>query len=658
MPKDESWGADLPRLDLASPNLAEETKAGLRNWVPEAFDEGGRLDFGRLRELLGEFVDGDRTRYGLSWAGKQDAMRALLSQSVGTLVPVRGESEAFDETENLIIEGDNLEVLKLLQKSYYGKVKMIYIDPPYNTGNDFIYPDNFREGLQDYLKYSGQVSEEGFRTSSNTETSGRYHSNWLNMMYPRLALARNLLREDGVIFVSIDDHEAHNLRMLMDEVFGEENFVACVCWQKRYAPANDTVDFSAMHDFVIGFARGRALTDSGKSIAVLSRMERTEEQNKLYKNPDNDPRGLWASDNYICNKTAEQRRNLYFPIIHPKSGKEIWPDRSAVWRYSKERHARHVAENRVWWGLEQENEVPRYKRFLSEVRGVVADTWWPHTVAGHNDEAKKIMKAIFPETSVRFDTPKPPRLVKRLVSLATEADLDDIILDFFAGSGTTAQAVMELNQEDGGNRRFILVQLPEPLDPPIKLDKGPKLTTIADICRERVRRAAKKISVADAAKTPKLLEDGETPAKSDRGFRSFKLTSSNFKLWEDKTNGDPAKLVEQLKLYAENILPDRDPEAILFEILLKSGIELSAPIETIEIDGEPIFKIDGGRLHAYLNDPVDETALRKLIETGAEKIVCLDHGFRGNDALKANIVQQVKQWNTHHPDKPVDFRTV
>ena len=646
MPKDESRVGDLPRLDLASANLAEEMKAGLRDLVPEAIDEGVQLDFGRLRELLGEFGQGDRTRYGLSWAGKQDAKRALLSQCVGTLAPVRGESEAFDETGNLIIEGDNLEVLKLLQKSYYGKVKMIYIDPPYNTGNDFIYPDNFREGLQDYLKYSGQVSEEGFRTSSNTETSGRYHSNWLNMMYPRLALARNLLREDGVIFVSIDDHEVHNLRMLMDEVFGEENFVANFIWQKRYSRDNRPV-VGTVHDYVLCYSRQLEAFERVRHLQSPS-----EKQLAVYRNPNGDPRGRWRP---IPMNAQGFRKNQMYPITSP-GGTVHLPPKGRCWSMVESEFDRLLSEGRIWFGADG-NSQPNIIRYIDEVEGMVPWTWIPSEVGGHTDQAKKELYELLEKNQeLEKHTPKPTKLLKLLSSMASRDD--DIILDFFAGSGTTAQAVMELNREDGGNRRFILVQLPEPLDPPIKLGDGTKLATIADICRERVRRAAKKLGIADAAKTPKLPENGEAPRKPDRGFRAFQLTSSNFKLWEDKSNGDQAKLVEQLKLYAENVLPDRDPEAILFEILLKSGIELSAPMEKIEIDGEPIFKIDGGRLHVYLNDPVDETALRKLIEADGEKIVCLDHGFRGNDALKANIVQQVKQWNTHHPDKQVDFRTV
>ena len=363
----KTQAANTPeRMPLTSLDVTEALLVQLRDTAPQIFSEG-RVDFAKLQAALGEHIETNPERYGLTWAGKRDAFRNVQVPSVATLRPMPEESVNWDSSENLIIEGDNLEVLKLLQKPYHGKVKMIYIDPPYNTGNEFIYPDNFREGLDEYLRYTGQLGEDGNATSTNKDTSGRYHSNWLNMMYPRLFLARNLLKEDGVIFVSIDDHEVHNLRMLMDEVFGEENFVACICWQKKYAPSNDTVDFSPMHDFILVYGKERKYTDGGKAIALLNRRERTEEQNKLYKNPDYDERGVWASDNYLCNKSAEQRPNLYYAITHPKTGQEIWPSRSAVWRYSKETHLKHVAENRIWWGESQENTVPRFKRFLSEV---------------------------------------------------------------------------------------------------------------------------------------------------------------------------------------------------------------------------------------------------------------------------------------------------
>ena len=314
------------RLPLTSQDVLADKIEALRELLPEVFAEG-KVDFERLKQALGESIDEGRERYGLSWAGKSEAIRNLQAQSVGTLTPLPEESVNFETTENIFIEGDNLEVLKLLQKSYHSQIKMIYIDPPYNRGGEFIYPDNFREGLEDYLRYSGQKSDEGIKLTTKAETNGRYHSKWLSMMYPRLCLARNILCQEGVIFISIDDNEVHDLRLIANEIFGEENFVACICWQKKYAPSNDTVDFSATHDFVLVYAKQRKFLESGKLVPLLSKVERTEEQNKLYKNPDNDSRGLWASDNYLCNKSIEQRPNLYYPIIHPRTGEEIYPSR-------------------------------------------------------------------------------------------------------------------------------------------------------------------------------------------------------------------------------------------------------------------------------------------------------------------------------------------
>lgn len=409
------------RMPLATEDPNRERTERLRRDFPEAFTEG-KIDFEKLRAALGEDVSGERERYGLSWAGKSGAIRNIQTPSVATLVPQRGESVAFDETENLFIEGDNLEVLKLLQKSYYGRVKMIYIDPPYNTGNEFIYPDNFREGIDDYLRYSGQTDEEGVKLATNTETGGRYHSKWLNMMYPRLFLARNLLREDGVIFISIDDHEVHNLLLMMNEIFGEENFVASVLWQKRYSPSNDTVDFSASHDFILVYAKTRNYAENGKIEAILSKLERTAEQNKVYKNPDNDERGLWRPDNYTCNKSASERPNLYYPVVQPNTGEEIWPNKSAVWRYSRDKHAQYEKENRIWWGKNGTNRVPSYKRFLSDVGGVIANTWWTWEEAGHNDESKKEIRKLLPDVERAFDTPKPTRLIRRMLQLSTKRE--------------------------------------------------------------------------------------------------------------------------------------------------------------------------------------------------------------------------------------------
>lgn len=627
-------------LPLTSHDPAAERLIRLRELFPDAFAEGV-LDADKLKQLIGQTAPGGPERFGLSWAGKAEALRAVQALSTGTLRPMPDQSVDFDTTGNLIIEGDNLEVLKLLQKSYHRRVKMIYIDPPYNTGNEFIYPDNFREGLQTYLEYTGQV-KDGVRQTTNSETSGRYHSSWLSMMYPRLFLARNLLRDDGVIFVSIDDHEVHNLRLLMNEVFGEENFIAVVVWQKKYAPSNDTVDFSYTHDYIMVYSKQRQFTEGGKAIALLGRTGRTEEQNKLYKNPDNDPRGLWRTDNYLCNKSAEERPNLYYPITHPKTGQEIWPSRTAVWRYSRQRHEQNVADKRVWWGSSGDNTVPAYKRFLSDVGGIISDTWWQYKDSGHNDEAKKQIKALFPDLDRIFDTPKPTRLIKRILKLATsdDSDSEDIILDFFAGSGTTAQAVMELNAEDGGNRKFILVQLPEPTG-------REDFPSIAEITRERVRRAARKLADAEQGRLP---APDATP--QDRGFKAFALDKSNFAIWDAAAaTGDGAKLAEQLQLYADHRLPDRSAHDVLYELLLKAGRSLTAPIERREIAGQTVYAVDGGVLLVCLEDPIGEDTLRGMIALRPERVLCLDAAFNGNDQLKTNIVLNMR-------DAAIEFRTV
>ncbi len=639
------------KLPLTSADLTDALIAQLRKAAPQIFSEQ-KVDFVKLQAALGEHIDTNPERYGLTWAGKREAFRNVQIPSVATLRPQLEESVNWDSTENLIIEGDNLEVLKLLQKPYHAKVKMIYIDPPYNTGNEFIYPDNFREGLDDYLRYTGQLSEEGTATSTNKDTDGRYHSNWLNMMYPRLFLARNLLRDDGVIFVSIDDHEVHNLRMLMDEVFGEENFIACICWQKKYAPANDTVDFSPMHDFILVYGKERKNTGGGKAIALLNRQERTEENNKLYKNPDKDERGLWRTDNYLCNKTAEQRPNLYYATIHPKTGEEIWPSRSAVWRYSKERHEQNVRENRVWWGITQDNSVPAYKRFLSDVSGVIATTWWTHQESGHNDEAKKETRLLMEGSGIEFDTPKPLRLIKRIIELATHkqetaGDIEvehDIVLDFFAGSGTTAHAVLDLNRQDNGNRKFILVQLPEKTD-------NPEYPTIAHITRERVRRVIAKLQEDRRSResaNPGLFDKGELDSRlrgndgGDLGFRAFKLDSSNFKIWGGSAPvGASARLAEQLSLYTDNVQPNRTDQDRLYELVLKSGFPLSAKIEEIPLTANA-FSVADGALLICLAGHLERETLRALFARNPQMVLCLDTAFDGDDALKTSVVLEAQ----------------
>jgi adenine-specific DNA-methyltransferase len=628
------------KLPLTSQDVLVDKIEALQELFPEVFAEG-RVDFERLKQALGESIDEGRERYGLSWAGKSEAIRNLQAQSVGTLTPLLEESVNFETTENIFIEGDNLEVLKLLQKSYHNQIKMIYIDPPYNRGGEFIYPDNFREGLEDYLRYSGQKNDEGIKLTTKTETNGRHHSKWLSMMYPRLFLARNLLCQEGVIFISIDDNEVHNLRLISNEVFGEENFVACICWQKKYAPSNDTVDFSSTHDFILVYAKQRKFLESGKLAPLLSKVERTEEQNKLYKNPDSDPRGLWASDNYLCNKSADQRPNLYYPIIQPRTGREIYPSRTAVWRYSRERHERNIQENRVWWGIDQDNDVPRYKRFLSEVKGVIADTWWTHKDAGHNDEAKKQVKALFPENTQVFDTPKPIRLIKRILELATDLDTGDIVLDFFAGSSTTAHAVIDLNRVDGGNRRYIMVQLPESID-------NPQFKTIADVGKERIRRAINKINEEENGKL-----DLNGVGQHDRGFKVFKLTESNFKIWDGTAPQNVEQLSVLLQEFAENVRPGTTKLGILYEILLKAGFPLTAKVEKLEIAGQEIYAIEDRELFICLEYEILEDTVRQILtyQPKPKQFISLDSSFRGNDKLKTNTQLQMR-------DHDIKFRTV
>ena len=465
----------LRRLTLSSLDVEAGREAALRELFPEAFVDN-RFDASKIDPHLSITRDQGPSaeRYGLSWAGRADAIRAVQVLSTGTLHPDRGESVDFDSTSNVMIEGDNLEVLKLLQRSYYGKVKMIYIDPPYNTGKNFIYPDNYREGLDTYLRFTGQIDAKGYRITANAETSGRYHSKWLSMMYPRLVLGRNLLRRDGMMFVTIDDHEVHNLRLLLDEVFGPENFVASVIWQKVYSPKNSARHFSEDHDYVLCYSR-----DSATWTPNL--LPRTEEMEARYKNPDDDARGPWKPSDL-------SGRNYYskgtYSLECPGGRRLEGPPTGRYWVISEEKFWRKHHDNRIWWGRD-ENAIPQEKIFLSEVKaGKVPQTLWKYKDVGHTQEAKKelLERVKFESSGSVFDTPKPTRLIERMLRLTTDTDGRDVVLDFFAGSGSTGEAVWKLNIEDGGNRRFVLVQLPEPTG-------YRDYETVADITKARLRMA-------------------------------------------------------------------------------------------------------------------------------------------------------------------------
>ncbi|MBF0342127.1 MAG: site-specific DNA-methyltransferase [Magnetococcales bacterium] len=613
---------------MQSADLLSENVERLKTLFPEAFTEG-KIDLAVLKELLGGHVDEREEKYGLNWHGKRQARRLALTPSNGTLRPCPEESVDWESTQNLMIEGDNLEVLKLLQKSYAGRVKLIYIDPPYNTGKDFVYPDDYRDNIRNYLELTGQVDGEGRRISSNTEASGRFHTDWLNMMYPRLRLARNLLRDDGVVFISIDDNEVFDLRILMNEIFGEENFIATVIWQKVFSPKNSARHFSEDHDYIIVYAKN-------SEIWTPRLLPRTEEMESRYSNPDKDPRGAWTSGDLSA-------RNFYsegtYPITCP-SGRIIdGPPSGTYWRVSNQKFHEMDRDRRIWWGADG-NNVPRLKRFLTDVKdGRVPQTLWSYQEVGHTQEAKKNLVELldFENSEAVFETPKPFRLIARMLRLATMNDSDDIILDFFAGSGTTAHAVLDLNKQDGGNRRFILVQLPEPTG-------QREYPTIAEITKERVRRVIKKFNSEEAGQLD--LSDG---ARQDRGFRVFKLDQSNLRPWEP----DPANLEKSLLDHVDHILPDRSEQDLLFELLLKLGLELTVPMATRTIARKAVHAIGGGALVVCLAENVQRTDVdplamgildwrRELAPAVATTFVFRDSAFT-DDVAKTNLAAILEQ---------------
>ncbi len=609
-------------VELTSEDVNEQRIEALKELFPEAVTEAG-IDWDRLRQALGEAVDTGPERYSFSWAGRSDAFRAMQAPSNATLVPCPEESVDFDETENIFIEGENLEVLKLLQKSYFGKVKMIYIDPPYNTGNDFVYKDDFRDSIGHYLRITGQVDEEGARLTTNPETSGRFHSDWLTMMYPRLFLAHNLLREDGVIFVSIDDTEVANLRMIMNDIFGEENFLASVVWQKRTSP-DARANLGPAHDYILVFARA---SDLGR--ATLRNLPLPERRLKEYSNPDDDPRGPWASRD-ITGQTGHAVESQYYEITAP-SGRKYSPPQGRCWAISESSFRALVADNRVWFGQDGAGR-PRLKLFLSETEGMTCWTWWTNKEVGHNQEATKELNDLMGSPDA-FDNPKPARLLRRMVGLATTPG-HDIVLDFFAGSCTTAQAALELNREDGGNRRFIMVQLPEPTD-------DPEFATIAEMGKERIRRVIARMKEEDEGK----LEVEERD--EDLGFKVFKLARSNYKVWEaieeDEELGVEKALEllrQQLTLFENGLVEGARDEDVIYENLIKEGYTLNANIEPLNVGEQQVHRVseDDRFFYICLDRQVEPEALQELEGTQDTVLVCLDAAM--DDSGKANLAEQ------------------
>lgn len=615
----------------------------LKNYMAQEFPEclsEGRIDFEMLRRALGDWVDAGSERFGLVWPGKTQCIRIIQQPSVATLKPDRGKSVDFESTSNVFIEGDNLEVLKLLQKSYFGRVKIIYIDPPYNTGQEFIYPDKYAESLETYLAYTGQIDSEGRRFSTNTETVGRYHSNWLNMMYPRLYLARNLLRDDGAIFISIDDHELSRLREICDQIFGEENFKADIAWQKRYTRSNNTVDFTTVVEHLLVYARSEAFE--------VNLLPRTEEADSRYSNPDDDPRGEWKGASFLNPASPQDRPNLCYPLRNPNTGETVHPTTNA-WRRSQEAFEDLLADGRLYWGPDGKSSVPSIKMFLSEVRGLTPTNFWAHDYAGHTDEGTRDLEALIPGKV--FNNPKPVQLVRRILEHACNGP-GDIVLDFFAGSSVTAQATIELNLEDGGSRKFILVQLPEPVEEGSSAAKV-GFSTIADIGRERIRRV---IAKARKASDGKLNLD-QTGA-ADLGFKAFRLDRSNFKIWDGL--GDPAAtdvLTRQLELHVDHRRSESTPDSIVHEILLKAGFPLSTRVETMTLAGSNVFSIEDGALLVCLEKNLTSELVNKLADANPLQVICLDEGFNGNDQLKANTVQTFKA-RAQALGSEIVFRTV
>ena len=626
----EASNQAVNQLNGQSPNFKTQLAQALEDLVPEAIADG-KVDVNKLKELLADDAETSAERFGLFWPGKKQAMRAAQEPTTATLKPAKDLSKDWDTTNNIFIEGDNLEVLKVLQKQYHNSIKMIYIDPPYNTGKDFVYPDNFKEGLQNYLEFSKQVDEGGKKISTNTETAGRYHSNWLNMMYPRLKLARNLLTDDGVIFISIDDAENPHLRSLCNEIFGENNFIAQVVWERAYAPVNLKKFFSESHDYVLVYAR---------NVEILGTMtlKRSSEANDRYSNPDNDPRGVWKSGDFSVGPRVTS--NVY-EIVTP-AGRIVLPPAGRSWRVSQTKFNELLQDNRVWFGPDGKS-VPSQKRFLSEVKdGMTPMTLWKYTEVGHSQDATKKLKQLF-DDQMYFDYPKSVDLLKRIVELGAPAE--GIILDFFSGSGTTAHAVMQLNAEDGGSRKHIQVQLPEPTDEKSEAYKA-GYRKISDIARERINRAGEKIKLDFAGELAKR----QTPL--DTGYRTYQLADTNFRKWQSTPTNSLDELQTRLELMRESADDNASEEDLLVEVMLKMGLSLTTKIDIRQIEGLTVHQVapdsEGDSIQAifYLNEHIKPTLeqLRAVINELPSKFVIIDDAFQGDNQLKANLVQTCKSF--------------
>lgn len=612
------------RMKLQSADGAQLNLDALYQIAPSCFTEvaapgtGGVkrvINFDVLRQLLGDnAVEDAPEAYEFNWVGKQAARAEVLKPIKKTLRPVKEDSVDWDNTQNLYIEGDNLEVLKLLQKSYLGKVKMIYIDPPYNTGNDFVYHDDFAMSADEYAEASGSVDELGNKYIKNMDSNGRFHSDWCSMIYSRLMVARTLLTEDGVIFISIDDNEVENLRKICDEVFGEGNFIAQLVWERAFSPKNDAKFVSNSHDYVLMIAKESCNFKIG-------RLDRTAEANARYSNPDNDPRGVWMSSDI---SVKSYNADYDYPITTP-SGRVVEPPAGRCWRLSKKAFFERLQDNRIWFGANGDN-TPRIKRFLSELKheGMAPTSILFYKEVGHSQEGAQEVVSLFGDKGV-FDGPKPVRLIERLITLANLKE-DSIVLDFFSGSGTTAHALMQVNAKNEKSCKFILVQLPEEVSE-TKKDLGYK--NICEIGEERIRRAGKKIKE----------ESPLTTADLDTGFRVFRLDEGNY---EDVKRSPKEFKQDQLDLFLNNIKTDRNDLDLLFGCMLDWGVQLSLPMTQEVVDGKTIYTVNDGDLVACFAENVSEDVVKAMAEKMPLRVIFRDSCF-AQDADKINIYETFKQ---------------
>ena len=576
------------------------------------------IDFDVLRqELSDSIVEGREERYQFTWPDKKKAMLAANAPITATLRPVVADSVGKDGTpggfdsENLY-EGDNLEVLKLLQETYLGKVKMIYIDPPYNTGNDFVYEDDFAQSAADYMNNSGQYDEEGNRLVTNTESNGRFHTDWLNMIYPRLRLAKDLLADDGVIFISIDDNEQENLKKCCDEIFGADNFIAQMVWQKRTSPDARRI-VSAGHEYVLAYIKNSEIGHE-----VLNPLPFDDADYARYKNPDNDPNGPWISTDCTA-QGGHGTKDQFYDMVTP-AGRVVKLQEGLCWRYTKKRMEEEIAAGHIWFGSDG-NGVPRKKTYLADRAGKTMWTWWPNTEVGHTQEATKEIATLLGQSGI-MDFPKPIRLMKRIVHIASKKD--SIILDFFSGSATTAHAVMKLNAEDGGHRKFIMVQLPEKTDEKSEAYKA-GYKNICEIGKERIRRAGTKIKE----------EAGLAAQNLDTGFRVLKCDTSNMK----DVYYNPAEYeVNMFSRLEDNIKEDRTPEDLLFQVMLDLGVLLSSKIEETTIAGKKVFNVEDNYLIACFDSDVSEETIKAIAKQKPYYFVMRDSSM-ASDSVATNFDQ-------------------